>query len=169
MPECGGRQGAIDGNGLLTHCNDGDYIAPMARNCRFAVAVHVCALLALEEEVARTSEWIAGSVNTNPVVVRRILSALAKAGLVVSTRGSTGGSLLARSAKAITLLDIQRAVDEEEAPALHNQPPNPACPVGRGVGPVLVRVIERCEAAKETILATTSLSEVVAAIRAEAG
>lgn len=141
----------------------------MSRNCRFAVAVHVASVLALNGAAPCTSEWIAGSVNTNPVVIRRILSALAKAGLVTSTRGSAGGSMLARRPDAITLLDIAKAVDEDEGPALHHQPPNPACPVGRGIQPVLVRIIERAEAARETVLANTLLSEVIGAIHAEAG
>lgn len=139
------------------------------RNCRFAVAVHVCALLAVTGDGPKTSEWIAGSVNTNPVVVRRILSALAKAGLVVSTRGSAGGSVLAKPAERVSLLDIHRAVDEEEPPPLHHQPPNPACPVGRGIQAVLVRIIDRAEAAREAELAGTTLAEVVAAIQAEVG
>jgi Rrf2 family protein len=141
----------------------------MSKNCRFAVAVHVASVLALQAGQPATSEWIAGSVNTNPVVIRRILSALAKAGLVSSTRGSTGGSVLARKPEAISLLDISRAVEEDDGPALHNQPPNPACPVGRGIQPVLVRIIDRAEAAREAVLATTLLSEVVAAVKAEAG
>lgn len=139
----------------------------MARNCRFAVAVHIASLLVFSGGKSCTSEWIAGSVNTNPVVVRRILSALAKAGLVSSSRGSNGGSVLVRSAERITLLDIHRAVDEDEAPALHNQQPNPACPVGRNIQGVLVRVLDRAEAAREAVLATTTLAEVVGAIRAE--
>lgn len=139
------------------------------RNCRFAVAVHVCALLALASDTPCTSDWIAGSVNTNPVVVRRILSALAKAGLVRSTRGSAGGSALARPPEAITLFDIHRAVDEEEPPSLHHQPPNPACPVGRGIQAVLVQVIERADAAREAVLAGIRLSDVVRALDAECG
>ena len=140
----------------------------MSRNCRFAVAVHTCALLAIEHERPITSDWIAGSVNTNPVVIRRILSALAKAGLVESVRGTKGGSLLARAAQTITLRDIARAVDEDEAPALHNQPPNPACPVGRNIQSALVKVIDRAEAAREEVLLSTLLSDVVADIQAEA-
>lgn len=140
----------------------------MSKNCRFAVAVHIAAVLALSGDEPATSEWIAGSVNTNPVVIRRLLSALSKAGLVRSLRGSAGGSLLARPPERITLLDIARAVEEDEGPALHHQPPNPACPVGRGIQPVLVRVIDRAEAAREAVLGTTLLSEVVTQIRAEA-
>lgn len=141
----------------------------MAKNCRFAVAVHVAAVLANHGETPCTSEWIASSVNTNPVVIRRILSALAKAGLVASTRGSLGGSVLTKRPEEISLLDISRAVEEDEAPALHHQPPNPACMVGRGIQPVLVRILDRAEAARDAVLATTRLSEVLGAIRAEAG
>lgn len=141
----------------------------MSKNCRFAVAVHVASVLALSDEAPCTSEWIAGSVNTNPVVIRRILSALAKAGLVSSMRGSAGGSLLARRPEAITLLEIAQAVDEDGGPALHHQPPNAACPVGRGIQPVLVDIIQRAEAAREEVLAKTLLSDVIGAIRAEAG
>lgn len=138
----------------------------MSRNCRFAVAVHVVTLLAMNGDKACTSEWIASSVNTNPVVIRRILSALAKAGLVRSLRGSVGGSVLARHPGAITLLEISRAVEEDEAPALHHRPPNPACPVGRSIQPVLVWVLDRAEAAREAVLANTLLSEVVTQVAA---
>ncbi|MCR6629115.1 MAG: Rrf2 family transcriptional regulator [Magnetospirillum sp.] len=141
----------------------------MSRNCRFAVAVHVTTVLALQGDRPATSEWIADSVNTNPVVIRRILSSLAKAGLVRSIRGSAGGSVLARHPGAITLLEISRAVEEEEPPPLHHQPPNPACPVGRSIQPVLMRVFERADAAHDAVLATTLLSEVVAQIHAETG
>lgn len=140
----------------------------MSKNCRFAVAVHVTSVLALNDQAPCTSEWIAGSVNTNPVVIRRILSALAKAGLVSSLRGSAGGSVLARKPQDITLLEIAQAVDEETGPALHHQPPNPACTVGRGIQPVLAGIIGRAEAAREAVLGQTTLAEVISAICAEA-
>lgn len=134
----------------------------MAKNCRFAVAVHVMAVLAsMDKEGPVTSDFIAGSVNTNPVVVRRILSALAKAGLVTSQRGTMGGSVLAVRPDQVTLLEISRAVDEDEDPPLHNQPPSQACPVGRGILPVLTRILTEAEAAKESILARITLAEVV--------
>jgi len=136
----------------------------MARNCRFAVAVHACTVLALHSEEPVTSEFVAGSVNTNPVVVRRILSALAKAGIVRSQRGTSGGSLLAIAPAEINLLAVLRAVDEEEPPPLPHQPPNQACKVGRFIQPVLVDVLERAEAAKEQELAKTSLADIVAAV-----
>lgn len=132
----------------------------MSRNCRFAVSVHVCAVLALNEGSPATSDWIAKSVNTNPVVVRRILSALGKAGLVKSQRGTAGGSSLARASDAISLLDIARAVDEDEGPALHRGP-NPTCPVGAYIQPVLTDIIAEAEAARERELAKLTLAEVV--------
>ncbi len=138
----------------------------MARNCRFAVAVHVAAVLALQGDTPATSDWLAGSVNTNPVVVRRILAALSRAGLVRSQRGMLGGSLLSHPAATITLLDIHRAVGDEEAPAVHHQPPNPACPVGANIVPVLVDILDRAESAKERELAKTTVADVVSLIRA---
>ena len=121
----------------------------MARNCRFAVAVHICAVLAAHPEAPATSDWIAGSVNTNPVVVRRILAALARAGLVRSQRGTAGGSLLAKPPQAVSLLAIHRAVNEDDGPALHRQPPNPACPVGVRIQPILADIIAQAERARE--------------------
>lgn len=140
----------------------------MARNCRFAVAVHIATILALHRESPATSDWIAGSVNTNPVVVRRILSALAKAGLVTSQRGITGGSSLAREPQAISLLDLYRAVDEQEAQALHHQPPNPHCPVGAHILPVLIDILAKAEAAKEKELAAVTVGDVAAAVQGRA-
>lgn len=137
----------------------------MARNCRFAVAVHVATVLAINSKSPATSDWIASSVNTNPVVVRRILSALNKAGLVKSQRGIAGGSTLARQPDAITLLDIYRAVDDQEIHSTHNQPPNPACPVGAHIVPVLLEILVGAEAAKEGELAKTTVAHVVASIR----
>ncbi|PKU24331.1 Rrf2 family transcriptional regulator [Telmatospirillum siberiense] len=140
----------------------------MARNCRFAVAVHITAVLALHRDTPATSDWIAGSVNTNPVVVRRILSALAKAGLVTSQRGIAGGSFLARDPEDISLLDLYRAVDEQEAQALHHQPPNPKCPVGAHIVPVLVDILTKAETAKEKELGRISIGDVAAAVKARA-
>lgn len=61
----------------------------MKISSRFTVAVHILSLLALEKNAHCTSEWIAGSVNTNPVVVRRVIGQLKKAGFV-QVRPGTG-------------------------------------------------------------------------------
>jgi Rrf2 family protein len=136
----------------------------MSRNCRFAVAVHVAALLADCAGTPATSDWIAASVNTHPVVVRRTLAALARAGLVNSQRGTAGGSFLARAPSRITLLDLYHATDEQDPQALHHQAPNPQCPVGANIVPLLAEILTRAERAKQEELARTTVADVVAAI-----
>ena len=86
----------------------------MNTSSRFAFAVHVLALLAQQEGVPLSSEIIAGSVNTNPALIRRLLSMLANAGLTASQLGAGGGALLAREPQTITLLDVYRAVDDAQ-------------------------------------------------------
>ena len=83
-------------------------------NSRFAVATHILTLLYSMGNDPLTSEFIAGSVNTNPVVIRRLLSVLNKAGLTTGRLGAGGGATLARPATAITLLDVHRAVGAGE-------------------------------------------------------
>ena len=140
----------------------------MSKNCRFTVAVHVCALLAHNNGEPATSESIAESVNTNPVVIRRTLSALAKAGLVRSWRGSNGGSVLARAPRAISLAEIYRAVDDNDGPALHQQPPKANCPIGAHIQPVLTDMIAEAESAREKIFAAQTLADVMSSIRRRA-
>ena len=83
-------------------------------NTQFSIAVHVLAAIAHYER-AFTSEILAGSVNANPVFVKRILVKLSKAELVKSTVGKSGGYDLARSPKSISLLDIYSAVNPPNA------------------------------------------------------
>ncbi|HTW46614.1 MAG TPA: Rrf2 family transcriptional regulator [Acidobacteriaceae bacterium] len=86
----------------------------MAVNTRFATGVHALALLASEPDVLQTSDDVAGKLNTNPVVIRRVFSLLHQAGLVESQKGPHGGSRLARPAKSITLAEIYSALDGGE-------------------------------------------------------
>jgi Rrf2 family protein len=89
---------------------------------RVAVAVHVLAYMAWKRSEAVTSERIAASVNTNPVVVRRIVGALRNAGMVTVQPGVGGGATLAREPRDITLLDVYRAVEDgDELFSLHPQ------------------------------------------------
>lgn len=133
----------------------------MPRNCRFTTAVHVCAVLANNPGEDVTSDYVADSVNTNPVVVRRLLAALARAGLVASRRGSGGGYRLARPAARIDLAAIAIAVDDDEGPSFGPNPPNPACPVGRAIKPVLAEAIGRAEAARLAELRRVHLDEIL--------
>lgn len=134
-------------------------------NSRFAVAVHILTLLDHGRGEPVTSEYIAGSVNTNPSLVRRLLGMLARAGLTTAQLGTGGGALLARPASEITLLDVYRAVDEGELFAMHRERPNPACPVGRNIQAALERRIDAAERALADELARTTVAEVSADVR----
>ena len=83
----------------------------MGNNSKFTIAVHILTMLANAKDASLKSDYVAKSINTNPVVVRRIWASLAKADLLVSRTGSSGGARLAREASEITLLDIYRAVE----------------------------------------------------------
>jgi len=129
---------------------------------RFTVAVHILSLLAVAQNAHCTSEWIAGSVNTNPVIIRRVLGNLKKAGLV-NVRAGTGGAYLLKKLEEITLLDIYRAVDvveEGQLFQLHNEP-NPKCPVGANIQAVLQLILRRAQEAMEQILAEITMKELV--------
>jgi Rrf2 family protein len=133
----------------------------MATNCRFAFAVHVLSVLALYPDEPMTSDLLAQSVNTNPVVVRRLLGELAEAGLVESQRGPGGGAKLAQAAQEITLLQVHHAVAGEVEPfGEHPHQPAQSCKVGRGIKRVLEDVASRAKAAVEREYAAISLAEV---------
>jgi Rrf2 family protein len=103
----------------------------MAVNCRFATGVHVLVLLAAEPEVLRTSTEIAEKLDTNPVVVRRVLASLQQASLIESQKGPTGGSRLVKTPNSISLAEVYKAV--ETGPLFHT-------PHVKAAGPVRVNV-----------------------------
>lgn len=136
----------------------------MAANSRFAIAVHVLTLMAWADDEPLKSELVACSVNTNPVVIRRILCALAKAGLVVSQTGAAGGSRLLRKPSQITLLDIYRAVDAGNVFSLHRQPPNEECPVGVNIEAVLENILAEVDQSMERVLSKITIEKVLQAV-----
>ncbi|QPC91718.1 Rrf2 family transcriptional regulator [Mesorhizobium sp. INR15] len=127
-------------------------------NTRFAVAVHILTFLETQAGLPATSELIASSVNTNPTLIRRLLSQLAKAGLTTSQMGSGGGALLARSAETISLLDVWRAMDEAREVFAMHEAPNPMCPVGRNIKRTLGLRIAGVQAAMDAELARTTIA-----------
>ena len=137
----------------------------MKTSSRFAVAVHILTLAMLARSEAGeelvTSERMADSVDTNPVVIRRILGSLRKAGLVVSQPGPHGGWRLARPPEQMTLLDVYRALEDEPIFALHHHPPSPSCIVGRHMPSVLGNVFREAESAMERKLAEFTVAEVI--------
>jgi DNA-binding IscR family transcriptional regulator len=113
---------------------------------RFAVAVHILVLLSVMPSAEATSARLAESINTNPVVVRRIAGQLARAGLIVTRRGARGAAL-ARPTSAITLADVWLAVcGKGKLFALH-QATNQQCPIGCRINGVLTEAFTEAEAA----------------------
>lgn len=130
-------------------------------NSRFAVAVHVLTLMAWSKDEPLKSEQVAESVNTNPVVIRRMICELAQANLVVSQTGALGGSRLAQAADEITLLDVYRAVECRGVFSLHKQPPSRRCPVGVNIETVLGEVLDEVDSAVERVLKSITIEDVV--------
>ena len=136
---------------------------------KLTVGVHILTLLAMTPDQARTSEYLAGSVNTNPVVIRRLLGLLRETGIVESQGGVGGGWRLKVPADRITLLDILRAVEPKgEAIALHRSDPNPLCPVGRNIQGVLTGVYGKVERLMDDELARTTVASILDAVQARA-
>ena len=134
----------------------------MASNCRFAFAVHVLSVLATHSEEILSSDFLAKSANTNPVVIRRLLLELREAGLVETTRGPNGGTRLAKPSAQISLLDIHLAAAGKIEPfGSHPNEPPKACCVGREIKRVLEGVSNRARKAVEKEYAAISLAEVV--------
>jgi DNA-binding IscR family transcriptional regulator len=132
----------------------------MSENSRFAVAVHALTLMSLEKRPL-TSEFIAGSVNTNAVVIRRVLADLRTARLVASRGGAGGGWRMLRAPEAISLRDVYRAVEAPRLFGLPGQPPNPSCPVGSTIQPLLSRQFELALQGMESALGRTTVADML--------
>ena len=137
-------------------------------NTQFSIAVHVLAAIAHYER-AFTSEILAGSVNANPVFVKRILVKLSKAKLVKTTVGRSGGYDLARSPKSISLSDIYSAVNLPNAFAIHTYPKSKGCVVSCNIKEVMSDVLVGTQEAVDRDLRRTTLADVVSKIRSKSG
>lgn len=134
----------------------------MKISSRFSVAVHILSILQLYGDPMPTSEYIAGSVNTNPVVIRRILGMLKQAGIVDMKRGA-GGAYLLKKAEDITLLEVYKAVDCVEEGQLFqiHEKPNQECPVGANIQAVIEGTLLKAQEAMEGVLQKGTLADVI--------
>lgn len=135
----------------------------MQISSRFTLAVHIFACIdAFQDDYKVTSDFLAGSTNVNPVIVRKILGQLKAAGLVEVARGS-GGASIPKPLNEISFLDIYHAVEcIENGELFHfHENPNPDCPVGRNIHRVLDDKLARVQKAMEDELSSITMEDVV--------
>ena len=107
----------------------------MQISSRFTVALHSFTCVdTFKDDYKVTSDFLAGSINTNPVIIRKILTQLKNAGLITVARG-TGGITVNRPLSEITFYDVYQAIEPVENGDLFHfhEAPNPECPVGRNI------------------------------------
>ena len=107
----------------------------MQISSRFTIALHIFTCVdTFKDEYKITSDFLAGSINTNPVIIRKILTQLKNAGLITVARG-TGGILATRALNEISFYDVYQAIEPVENGDLFNfhGSPNPQCPVGKNI------------------------------------
>lgn len=133
----------------------------MQISSRFTMAIHMFACIDTFTDQKMTSDFMAASIGTNPVIVRKLLQQLKAAGLIEVSRG-TGGVTVTKPLSEITFLDIYKAVEctpDEELFHFHENP-NQACPVGRNIHHVLDDKLAKVQEAMEKELATITLADV---------
>jgi Rrf2 family protein len=143
----------------------------MHTSSRFAVAIHTLVFLAARtnENDSVTSDMIAESVNTNPVVIRRILGTLREAQIVTSQIGACGGWYLNRKPGAITLRQVYRALEDEPLFTLPSKPANARCEIGRNMQSILAAFFKDAELAAEERLDRVTLAQVMRQVWSRAG
>ena len=135
----------------------------MQISSRFTIAIHIFSCIdTFEKEYKITSNFLAGSVNVNPVIIRKLLSQLKNAGLINVQRGN-GGASLAKPPEEITFLDIYNAVeciDHGELFHFHENS-NQECPVGRNIHRILDGKLRQVQRAMESEMQKITLADVI--------
>ena len=134
----------------------------MQISSRFTIAIHVLSCIETFKNEKVTSDFLAGSVNVNPVVIRRLLQQLKAAGIINVIRG-TGGAQIAKPLSDITLLDIYHAVEcVDDGGLFHfHENPNPKCPVGRNIHNVLDEKLKRIQRAMEQEMSGITMQDII--------
>ncbi|MBR3084236.1 MAG: Rrf2 family transcriptional regulator [Oscillospiraceae bacterium] len=118
---------------------------------RFTVALHIFTCVEVfKDEYKVTSDFLAGSINSNPVIIRKILTQLKNAGLIEVARG-TGGITVTKPLSEITFYDVYEAIEPVENGDLFrfHENPNPECPVGRNIHKLLDQKLQAIQGAME--------------------
>lgn len=134
----------------------------MQISSRFTLAIHIFACIdTFGNEYKVTSDFLAGSTNVNPVIIRKLLGQLKGAGLIQVARG-TGGTTVTKPLEEITFLDIYHAVEcVENGELFHfHENPNPNCPVGKNIHHILDNKLLQIQNSLEKELASITLADV---------
>ena len=136
----------------------------MQISSRFTIALHI--LTCIEEfknDYNITSDFLASSINVNPVVIRRILQKLKSAGIITVARGNVGNMEINRDLKDITFYDVYKAVDcvDDEGLFHFHENPNPRCPVGRNIHNVLDKRLDAIQQTMENEMKKSTLADVI--------
>ncbi len=136
----------------------------MAANTRMATAIQILCVIAYKGPDVTTSEVVSRSLQTNPVVVRRLLKRMQQHGLVSVRPGKDGGVQLARAPHQITLDQVYQAVEDETAVFALRPPGNPHCRVDKHMPTLLGPIFTATDTAVVETLRQTSLGSLLGAI-----
>lgn len=131
-------------------------------NARFAISLHILVLLAKARGELLSSDYMAGSININPVLVRKEIVNLRKQGFVVSKEGKNGGAALAKSAKQITLGMLYESVKGTHLLGSHKNNPNLLCDVGKDINRHLNDLYSETERYLKNVLDKQTLADFAA-------
>ncbi|MBR0411356.1 MAG: Rrf2 family transcriptional regulator [Eubacterium sp.] len=133
----------------------------MQISSRFTIALHIFTCVnTFKDDYKVTSDFLAGSINTNPVIIRKILTQLKNAGLITVARG-TGGITVNRPLSEITFYDVYQAIDPVENGDLFHfhEAPNPECPVGRNIHRLLDEKLKEIQNSMENKMKEYTLAD----------
>lgn len=136
----------------------------MKRDSRLSGVLHVLLHMAAAE-TPMTSEVLARAMDTNPVVIRRILAGLREQGYVRSEKGHGGGWVIACDLEAVSLRDIWSALGSPPLLAIGNRTEAPGCLVEQAVNRALGKSFEDAEARLLAQLGKVSLATLAADIK----
>ena len=123
----------------------------MQISSRFTIALHIFSCIdVFKKDYKITSDFLARSINTNPVIIRKILQQLKNAGLIIVKRG-TGGAEIAKPLDEISFYDVYKAVESLEDDTLFHfhENPNILCPVGKNIHFLLDKKLQNIQKAME--------------------
>ncbi|MEM5568836.1 Rrf2 family transcriptional regulator [Aerococcus viridans] len=132
----------------------------MKHSVKFSDAIHILVYIEMLQGTDLSSEVIAKSVNANPVSVRRIMSSLKKAGLIISQSGKANPKL-SREPAAISFYDIYQAIDEEQQIFRVDEKTAPACIVGGNIQGVLAEKYDQLQRSIELEMQQINLADII--------